>query len=67
MAPRHDEIVRHQPGGWTVAWDANTVEPATRKAFDKVITDNARALRELLREPGGQIPPQPKRRARAAA
>lgn len=49
MAPRHDEIVRHQSGGWTVAWDANTVEPATRKAFDKVIADNARALREALR------------------
>jgi hypothetical protein len=54
MAPKHDEIVRHQPGGWIVAWDANTVEPATRKAFDKVIADNAKALREVLRETNGQ-------------
>lgn len=60
MAPKHDEIVRHQPGGWTVAWDANIVEPATRKAFDKVIADNARALREVLRESNGQTaPPTP--------
>jgi hypothetical protein len=56
MAPKHDEIVRHQSGGWTVAWDANTVEPATRTAFDKVIADNARALRR-----------NPRRRAVSAA
>lgn len=81
MAPKHDEIVRHQSGGWTVAWDANTVEPATRKAFDKVIADNARELREVLHEASDQTPsgdarpsgrPQPAqrrrtRRARAAA
>jgi hypothetical protein len=54
MAPKHGEVVRHQPGGWTIAWDANTVAPATRKAFDKVIADNARALREVLSETGAQ-------------
>ena len=53
MAPKHDEIVRPQSGGWTVAWDANSVEPATRKAFDKVIAHNAKALRELLRQTSG--------------
>jgi hypothetical protein len=56
VAPKHDEIVRHQADGWTVAWDANTVEPATRKAFDKVIADNARALREVLRETSVDTP-----------
>ena len=56
MAPKHDELVRHQSGGWTVAWDANTVEPATRKAFDKVIADNAKALREVLRETSDLTP-----------
>ena len=58
MAPKHDEIVRHQPNGWTVAWDANTVEPATRKAFDKVIADNAKALREVLRQTSREVPSQ---------
>jgi hypothetical protein len=62
MAPKHDEIVRHQSGGWTVAWDANTVEPATRKAFNKVIAGNARALREVLRETSGQTSPTDRRR-----
>jgi ferric-dicitrate binding protein FerR (iron transport regulator) len=57
MAPKHDEIVRHQSDGWTVAWDANAVEPATRKAFDKVIADNARALREVLRGTHDQTAP----------
>jgi hypothetical protein len=54
VAPKHDEIVRHQSGGWTVAWDANAVEPAIRKAFDKVIADNARALRDVLLDSGDQ-------------
>jgi ferric-dicitrate binding protein FerR (iron transport regulator) len=56
MAPKHDEIVRQQADGWTVAWDANTVEPATRKAFDKVIADNARALREVLHGTSDRTP-----------
>jgi hypothetical protein len=49
MAPKHDEIVRHQADGWSIAWDTNVVEPATRKAVDKVIADSTRALREILR------------------
>lgn len=57
MAPKHDEVVRHLSGGWTVAWDANAVEPATRKAFDKVIADNARALREVLHDTSHQAAP----------
>ena len=52
MAPKHDEIVRHTSDGWAVAWDANTVEPATRRAFDKVIDRNARALRAVLGQTG---------------
>jgi hypothetical protein len=51
MAPKHDEIVRRQPGGWSVAWDATTPAPSTRRAFDKAIARNARALRDLVREP----------------
>jgi hypothetical protein len=51
MAPKHDEIVRRKAGGWTLAWDATTAPPATRRAFDRVIADNADALREIVREP----------------
>jgi hypothetical protein len=53
-----DEIVRPQSGGWTVAWDANRVEPATRRAFDKVIAGNAKALCELLRQTSGHALPE---------
>jgi hypothetical protein len=79
MAPKHDEIVRHKSDGWIVAWDTNTVEPATRRAFDSVIADNTRALREVVRNgdraaQAAQLAnrtsaarPRRSRRARAAA
>jgi hypothetical protein len=57
MAPKHDEIVRPQAGGWSVAWDATTPAPSTRRAFDKAIARNARALRDLVREPTAAAPP----------
>lgn len=66
MAPKHDEIVKRQSGGWTVAWDANIVEPATRKAFDKVIADNARALRGVVQANTGQAAPAASRSTRGA-
>jgi hypothetical protein len=69
MAPKHDEIVRYQAGGWSIAWDTNVVDPATRKAFDKVVAENTRALREILRSGPDQAVAatrQPARRARTA-
>jgi hypothetical protein len=48
MAPKHDEIVRHQADGWAVAWDANRIERSMRRAFDRVIAENASALKEVL-------------------
>jgi ferric-dicitrate binding protein FerR (iron transport regulator) len=75
MAPKHDEIVRHKSDGWIVAWDTNTVEPATREAFDGVIASNTKALREVVRASQAVQPasrtsaarPRRTRRTRAAA
>lgn len=76
MAPKHDEIVRHKSDGWIVAWDTNTVEPATRRAFDSVIADNTRALREVVRngdrpsraaQPASRTSAAPSRRVHTAA
>ena len=61
MAPKHDEIVKPLSDGWTVAWDATAIDPTTRKQFDKVIAENARALREVLRESAPQAAPRPVR------
>lgn len=65
-APKHGEVLIRQPGGWTVAWDANTaVEPALRKAFDKVIEGSTQALRDIVRDTdsGSAMPAAPAQRA----
>jgi hypothetical protein len=72
MAPKHDEVVRRKASGWTLAWDANTAPPATRRAFDKVIADNTDALRAIVHDTARPATQSPERgiaaahRARAA-
>lgn len=48
MAPRHDEVLKRQPDGSTVAWDTNIVAPDTRRAVDRAVAQSVRELRVAL-------------------
>jgi hypothetical protein len=55
MAPRHDEVLKRQPDGSTVAWDTNIVAPDTRRAVDRAVAQSVRELRVAL-SPGAVTP-----------
>jgi hypothetical protein len=48
MAPKHEEVLKRQPDGSTVAWDTNIVAPQTRKAVDRAVEESVRELRVAL-------------------
>lgn len=69
MAIKHGEVTRRLPGGWTLRWDSTEVDPAMRKATDKVVDEHVASLRELLGrppEPARSAPRATRRRSAAA-